>query len=79
MSIYSWDLPSRGQSGVTDDIDRALQLLGDALLKAPIGAEGTVRGAVVNSIKGSYEYSDPIVTGRRAADGSLVWTDGGLV
>jgi hypothetical protein len=79
MGIYIWDLPERGMSGVTDDAGRARRLLGDALLEAPIGAEGTVRSAVVNSITNSYEYTDPIVTGRRAADGGLVWTDGGVV
>jgi hypothetical protein len=78
-SIYVWDLIApTGACGVTGKEDRALADLAAALREAPVGAEGTLRGARLPvGLAAGYTYSDPIVTGRHAADGTVVWRDGG--
>lgn len=77
--VYVWDLTCPDNAcGVATKEAGALQALADELRAAPVGAEGIVRQAVlpVNTRHG-YAYTDPIATGRHAADGTVVWTDGG--
>ena len=76
--VYVWDMTHPDNAcGVASREADAVQALAESLRDAPVGAEGIIRGAVIPmGLRHGYTYSDPIVTGRHAADGTVVWTDG---
>ena len=75
--VYVWDMTApSGACGVAIRDSGALLAVAEALRAAPVGAEGIVREAIlpVNTRQG-YSYTEPIITGRHAADGTVVWTE----
>jgi hypothetical protein len=60
--IESGDPPRLGALGVSDDRQRAVARLTEALHDAPTGSHGVVHHVTVSLAEVGYWYSDPILT-----------------
>lgn len=68
------DSPALGALGVTDDRNRALTHVGDALRDAPAGARGLVHKVLLSFSRVGYLYEGLEARGRfDPASGTVVW------
>jgi hypothetical protein len=79
--LYSWTVvasgknsPALGALGITDDRNRALTRVGDALRSAPAGARGLVHKVMLSFSRPGYLYESLEARGRfDPVSGTVVW------
>ncbi|WP_067480664.1 hypothetical protein [Actinomadura hibisca] len=73
--LFSWDVPAASTSGVTDDPQRAIRHIKQALATAPLGSRATVKRVALGcALNGEYHVIDQVAAARRdRTSGKVVW------